>query len=92
MVPGTYALKARAVDDRGLSTTSATVTVTVNAVGLSDSFASRPFLSGYTNYATTNNTAFSSESGEPVHGVSGNRSGWLTWTAPNNGTVTMDTF
>ena len=93
MVPGTYALTARASDDRGLLSTSATVTVTVNAVGLSDFFFFRPFLSGYTNYATTNNSAFfANESGEPVHGVSGNRSGWVMWTAPASGTVTMDTF
>lgn len=93
MAPGSYTLTARASDDRGLLITSAPVVVTVTAAGLSDYYAARPLLGGMTNYATADNTSFTREPGEPMHGYgTAMRSAWVAWTAPRNGSVWADTF
>jgi len=76
-----------------LLTTSAPVVVTVTASGMTDMFDARGFLSGFTNYATANNSGFTKEAGEPSHGAfSGTNSAWVAWTAPAAGSVTIDTF
>lgn len=90
---GNYTLTARAGDDNGLLATSAPVAITVTASGLADTYASRPWLTGFTNYASGNNASFTKETGEPNHaGRTGGHSGWVAWTAPASGTCTMDTM
>jgi len=93
MPPGTNTFYARTCDDRGLLSTSSTVVVTVSAFGMSDAFSLRPFTGGYSLSASANNTAYTRETGEPLHGgESGDHSAWLAWTAPITGTAWIDTF
>src|SRR6266545_109232 len=65
LVPGSYTLSARVSDDRGLLSTSAPVVVTVTPAGLSDNYANRIFITGFTNYIEANSTSYTREPGEP---------------------------
>lgn len=56
-----------------------------------DHFANAQTLSGSVAFATGNNTTATKESGEPNHaGNAGGKSLWYHWTAPANGTWTVD--
>jgi hypothetical protein len=91
--PGIYTNVAVACDDRALFSTSSAVVVTVNAAGLSDAYAGRAFLGGFTNYAGGNTATYSKEPGETNHNNrNGTRSGWVAWTAPASAPCTMDTL
>ncbi len=58
-----------------------------------DKFASRLTLTGNTVSTTGTNVGASKETGEPTHaGSAAAKSVWWTWTAPGNGTVTLDTI
>jgi hypothetical protein len=61
---------------------------------LANTFASAPSITGGNGTFAAGSTAgFTKEGGEPNHGVppnAGGASGWLEWTAPANGTCTID--
>lgn len=58
-----------------------------------DRFADAATVVGFGGIYHSVNRGFTRESGEPNHaGAPGNRSAWWTWTAPVNGTVTVNTF
>ncbi|OLT59151.1 calcium-binding protein [Moorena bouillonii] len=59
-----------------------------------DNFADRIFLKRTSVSTTGTNVGFTGESGEPDHaGISSPlNSAWWSWTAPGDGTVTIDTF
>jgi hypothetical protein len=57
-----------------------------------DNFAQRQILTGTNPSATGFNIGATKEAGEPNHaGNTGGKSVWWTWTAPENGVVTIDT-
>lgn len=67
------------------------------AAGLSrpanDSFAGAQVLSGAAGTVTGSTVGATKEPGEPAHGGNpGGASVWYQWTAPANGTLTVDTF
>ena len=58
-----------------------------------DIFVDAVEIGGFRTSVIGHNIGASKESGEPNHaGNSGGRSGWWTWTAPSNVTVTLDTI
>ncbi len=58
-----------------------------------DAFANRATLTGTSNTVPGLNWGATREAGEPLHaGDRGGGSIWWTWTAPGNGTVSLDTF
>lgn len=61
------------------------------AASPNDNFAARAALTGATASATASNIVATRETGEPVHAVPGARSLWWTWTAPDNGTLSLTT-
>lgn len=66
------------------------VTVTVPA---NDNFASATVITGSQGTTNGTNIRATKESGEPNHaGNSGGASVWYNWTAPTNGSVTIDTI
>jgi len=91
---GNHTLSAVARDESNSSAASAAVvTVTMTTGSFKDNFASRHVLTGYTNYASGNNSTYTSETGEPTP-PKGNKahSAWLSWVAPASGICTMDTI
>jgi len=95
VVTGNYTLQARATDDRGVTSVSAPVNVSVGdqLPFFADLFADRGLLLGYTNFVTGNNSNYAKEAGEPNHaGLLGPHTAWITWLSPGSGTCTMDTF
>ena len=77
------------------STNSAVATLTVlpGTPNFADNFADRGIMIGFTNYVTGNSSLYTEEPGEPAHADrKGAHSGWLTWTAPDNGSCVMDTL
>ncbi|HXI50623.1 MAG TPA: Ig-like domain-containing protein, partial [Candidatus Saccharimonadales bacterium] len=91
---GEYTLTARATDDRGASTDSAPIVITVGtpASRFGDNFAQRGVMTGFASTITGNSTTFTREPGEPRHDSrNGTHSGWITWTAPASGLCVMDT-
>jgi hypothetical protein len=92
---GEYVLTAQATDNRGATSVSASILVTVGipVPRFADMFANRGAITGFTNFITGSNTTFTREPGEPRHdNRSGTHSGWLSWTAPVSGLCTLDTF
>ena len=89
----TYAI---AVD--GFQGDSGAVALSLQQTGASvgpanDNFANRAPLAGAAASATGTNTGATAESGEPAHANStARKSVWWTWTAPTDGTVTLDTI
>ena len=75
------------------STMSATISTTGTTQGpANDAFANAEALSGTTDTTNGTNNDATKESGEPNHaGNSGGKSVWYKWTAPGNGTVSIDT-
>lgn len=60
---------------------------------LNDNFADRLVLTSIKGEVTGGNYYATRETGEPLHaGTSGGASVWWEWTAPETGTVTIDTF
>ena len=59
-----------------------------------DNFADRVLLNGTSVSTTGTNVGFTGEAGEPNHAGISNplNSAWWSWTAPGDGTVTIDTF
>jgi hypothetical protein len=78
-----------------INTSSRTATVSIvdnDTVLTNDRFANRQRLTGANVTATGSTTTATRETGEPnVAGVSGGKSIWYTWTATNNGQVTLST-
>ncbi len=73
---------------------SCPIELTVGAVGPapSDFFASRPSISGTVTQFNGTLAGFTIEAGEPLNPASLEiNSGWVQWTAPSNGPVTLDT-
>jgi CotH kinase protein/Lamin Tail Domain/Bacterial Ig domain/Calx-beta domain/Immunoglobulin domain len=92
---GNYTLLARATDDRGATTLSRPVSVSVvlEIPGFTDIFADRGTIAGFTNFLMGTNTTYTKEGGEPNHdGKDGNRTAWIAWLAPAGGPCTMDTL
>lgn len=57
-----------------------------------DNFSNRVRIPGTNSQLAANNSAFTSEPGEPLHaGRPGGRSAWYTWTAPAQGIATFST-
>jgi hypothetical protein len=80
-----------------INTSSRTATVSIAdndtpvALG-NDRFANRQLLTGTNTTATGSTTTATRETGEPnAAGVSGGKSIWYTWTAANNGLVSLST-
>jgi hypothetical protein len=76
------------------ASTSGAVSQTVNATTaqFNDNFVNRIALSGTAVTTNGTNVNATKETGEPKHaGNIGGKSVWWTWTAPSNGTVTIDT-
>jgi hypothetical protein len=74
--------------------TGSTSTTLSQQVGVpaNDAFANSITLTGVTNSVTGANVNATKEAGEPNHaGKVGGASVWWNWTAPSNGTVTIDT-
>src|SRR6185436_466361 len=93
---GSYVLTARATDNLGATNTSAPVNVSTHppTPNFADNFANRGILGGYTNFVLGTNTTYTHEPGEPMKHwmfASGTNSAWISWTAPDSGTCTMDT-
>lgn len=87
--------RATATNAAGTATSlEATVTVDVALVRPpNDEFALRLALVGTSAQTTGNNTGATVEAGEPAHaGLTARRSVWWTWTAPETGSVAVDTF
>lgn len=92
---GSYRVFARATDNRGAVQASAAVIVTVGLppATFGDAFAERGLAFGFTNTIRGTNITFTREAGEPRHASrNGNHSGWISWTAPANGLLRVDTF
>jgi hypothetical protein len=91
---GAYQTFAVARDIFGLVSTSAVVNFTVvpASSNLADMFASRGFITGYTNFKSGNNTTATKEAGEPNHFPpnQGGKSLWISWISPGAGVVTID--
>lgn len=81
-----------AVDEEaGYQHDSGAVVLTLLPAPPNDHFTNRITLGGTSNTVTTSNFAATREPGEPNHaGASGAGSLWWTWTAPTNGTVTLN--
>ncbi|MBL9189989.1 MAG: hypothetical protein JNK23_21095 [Opitutaceae bacterium] len=62
-----------------------------SAASGNDNFAARAALAGSAATATGSNIVATRETGEPVHASPGGRSLWWTWTAPDNGTLSLST-
>jgi Calcineurin-like phosphoesterase len=63
------------------------------AAPANDMFASAQVVTGASGTASGSNTGATKEAGEPNHaGNSGGASIWYSWTAPANGTATIDTI
>src|SRR5882724_9144060 len=85
---------ARAIGTRRTALAALFLTAAVAAAApVNDNFSGRLEISGLTNTLTGSNVGATKEPGEPDHaGDSGGHSVWWTWTAPTNGTVTVDTI
>ena len=95
LADGVYQVRAQATDNRGAVRASSAITVTVGLppASFGDMFALRGVASGFTNAVRGTNTTFTREAGEPRHASrNGNHSGWISWTAPANGLLRLDTF
>src|SRR3954452_11045742 len=70
------------------------VTQLAAAAPTNDAFAAAASLSGWTTTATGTNVAATRETGEPMHGGVTIETGsvWWRWTAPQSGTVRIDTI
>ncbi|MGA2248755.1 MAG: immunoglobulin domain-containing protein, partial [Verrucomicrobiota bacterium] len=77
---------------QGMATSSNAV-LSIIVAPPNDMFANRISISGMTNTVLGSNILATKEPGEPNHdGLPGGASVWWTWTAPVNGSVTIDTF
>lgn len=91
----TYYYRVRAYNATGNSAYSAEINRTTPATmgPANNGFASRQSISGTSLTVTGSNVNATKESGEPNHGGNtGGKSVWYTWTATQNGTVTIDTI
>jgi hypothetical protein len=93
---GNYSLTARATDDRGVTRTSAVVSITVgsNVLAFTDHFTNRNVVSGSPLTVTGSNAGTTAEPGEPnPAGLNRNsRTVWIAWRATYSGSVTIDTI
>jgi len=93
--PGTYSITP-SLSDPNQRLANYTVTTnlgTLTITALNDLFANRKTIPGVSNVFTSSNLTATKETGEPDHaGYPGGHSLWWTWTAPANGTVTIDTI
>src|SRR5205823_10506666 len=92
---GSYSIVARATDNQGLTNSSSPVNITVHlpTANFADNFANRGQISAKTNFVRGTNTTYTREPGEPNHWqfASGTNSAWISWTAPDSATYSMDT-
>ncbi len=98
LAPGKYTYYAVATDAGGNTSTTATATMTVVSGSTivasvnNDNFSNATILSGTSITATGSNTDATRQKGEPaIGGKSGGKSIWYSWTAPTNGSVSVDT-
>jgi len=92
---GNHTVYAAGTDSLGRKSYSDTnhVTVVSGAPGSNNHFTNAIPLNGLFVTTTGNNVGATRESGEPAHGgFGGTHSVWWTWTAPDNGLTTIDTF
>ena len=80
----------------GYNAESGTIQLQWNLAGVpttsNDNFANRQVLGGDNGSVAGNNAGATKEGGEPAHaGNGGGRSVWYHWTAPLNGSLTVDT-
>src|SRR6266404_6615200 len=59
---------------------------------INDAFTNATLISGSTGTVFGVNFNATREPGEPIHYTTGGRSVWYSWTAPDTGTATFDTF
>lgn len=94
MANTTYYYRVRAYNVTGDSAYSGEINRTTSASTgpANNNFASRQQISGTSITTTGSNVNATKETGEPNHGGNtGGKSVWWTWTATQNGTVTIDT-
>lgn len=93
---GSFRYRVRATNAGGSSawrTSTSDTVVSVSQPAPHNTFASAPSLTGTSGTATGSNTSATKEVGEPNHGGnSGGKSVWWKWTAPSNGTLSVNTF
>jgi hypothetical protein len=93
--PGVYPIVPALVDPTA-RLTNYTVTAnngSLSVSALNDMFANRKIIPGVSNVFLSSNLGATQEAGEPDHaGYPAGHSLWWTWTAPANGTVTIDTI
>ena len=76
----------------GSTSAGLTQTVSPPITTNNDNFANRTVISGTSATLSGSNSGATKEAGEPNHaGNAGGKSVWWTWTAPSDGTVTIDT-
>ena len=90
---GTYDLRARAVDDRGMTAASLTnrIRVRIPRPEFADLFEDRGEIDAATNFVTGSNLFATREVGEPNPFNAGSRTVWISWIAPATGPATMNT-
>jgi hypothetical protein len=86
---GSHLLSVQSTDQNGLTTTSEQVEVRVQPPN--DNFAQRIVINGATTNWLADNSGATTEPGEYLPGGASGRTLWWSWTAPTNGTVTIDT-
>ena len=95
MANTTYYYRVRAYNGTGNSAYSSEINRTTSASTgpANNNFAGRQQISGTSITTTGSNVNATKELGEPNHGGNtGGKSVWWTWTATQNGTVTIDTI
>ena len=91
---GNHTAYALATDSLGRKSYSLTnqVTVVSGTPGSNNHFTNAIPLTGLNVTTTGNNSSATREPGEPNTGYGGSHSVWWTWTAPDSGLTTIDTF
>ncbi|MGA1687103.1 MAG: S8 family serine peptidase, partial [Ilumatobacteraceae bacterium] len=94
LAPGTFTFTVTAANSAGVSAASAASnSVTVSAGTNNDFFVASMELTGTSGTANDTNVGATMESGEPpIDTGSGRATIWFSWTAPDSGRLTVDTF
>ncbi len=94
LAPGTFTFTVLASNSAGVSTASAASNgVTVSAGTNNDYFVASMDLSGNSGSVNDSNADATFETGEPpIDAGSGRATIWFSWTAPDSGRLTVDTF
>ncbi len=94
LAPGTFTFAVTAANSAGVSAASAASnSLTVSAGTNNDFFIASMELTGTSGTANDTNVGATMESGEPpIDTGSGRATIWFSWTAPDSGRLTVDTF